>query len=140
MIALKEGNTKIAKLILEQKDKKTTKALLEERDNDEQNVFHYAFASRTPVEATQVLVDSCYSTFADNYPAEMRDFLTSKDLNEVTPIHTLVLQQLQRIQFDKIFVSLSSPQRHEGADSLEGGVLEHDHQSEDISLKMKTQG
>ena len=86
------------------------------------------------------MVDSCFSTYADNYSAEMRDFLTSKDLNEETPIHNLVLQQLQGIQFHKIFGSLSSPQGHEGADSLKGGVLEHDHQSEDISLKMKTQG
>ena len=54
MIALKEGNIEIARLLLSQER-------LTETDNDDKNVFHHAFDSWKPEEATEVLVEFIYS-------------------------------------------------------------------------------
>ena len=54
MIALKEGNIEIARMLLSQER-------LTETDNDDKNVFHHAFDSWKPEEATEVLVEFIYS-------------------------------------------------------------------------------
>ena len=93
MVALKEGNTEIVKILLEQQNSRRNKParrLLEERDNDEKSVFHYAFGSRKPADVTQVLVEVCSSIYQQDYSSKMKDFLTMKDLNEDTPFHILV--------------------------------------------------
>ena len=108
MIALKEGNDKIAKVLLDNKCCKQVEQLLEERDNDERNVFHYALGSRKPVEAIKILVDVCSDTYKEDYSKEMEDFLTTKDLNEDTPFHILVQQPLEKSEFDAILRNLSN--------------------------------
>ena len=59
MVSLKEGNTDIVQLLLCRNsiESKAAKSLLEEKDNDERSVFHYAFESRKPAEVTQILVE-----------------------------------------------------------------------------------
>ena len=60
MVSLKEGNTEIVQLLLNpgrSRKRKPLKSLLEEKDNDEKSVFHYAFESRKPAEMTQILVE-----------------------------------------------------------------------------------
>ena len=59
MVSLKEGNTDIVQLLLRgnSTESKAVKSLLEEKDNDERSVFHYAFESRKPAEVTQILVE-----------------------------------------------------------------------------------
>ena len=59
MVSLKEGNTDIVQLLLCRNsiESKAAKSLLEEKDNDEKNVFHYACESRKPAEMTQILVE-----------------------------------------------------------------------------------
>ena len=59
MVSVKEGNTDIVQLLLRENSTeiKTVKSLLEEKDNDEKSVFHYAFESRKPAEVTQILVE-----------------------------------------------------------------------------------
>ena len=59
MVSVKEGNTDIVQLLLRENSTeiKTVKSLLEEKDNDERGVFHYAFESRKPAEVTQILVE-----------------------------------------------------------------------------------
>ena len=108
MVALKEGNTGIVKILCQQENQrgiKQVKRLLEERDNNKRNVFHHAFGSSKPAEATQILVDVCSVNYQD-YSQEMEYFLTAKDLNEDTPIHVLVQQPLEKDKFNNIFKSL----------------------------------
>ena len=59
MVSVKEGNTDIVQLLLRgnSTESKAVKSLLEEKDNDERSVFHYAFESRKPAEVTQILVE-----------------------------------------------------------------------------------
>ena len=49
--SLREGNTDILSVLMRNKDN------IERKDNEEKNVFHYALASRKPVEATKFLRD-----------------------------------------------------------------------------------
>ena len=124
MIALKEGNTDIVRTLLEhdgRPENNHVKQLLEERDNDDKNVFHYAFGSLKPAEATQILVEFCSLTYQKNYSKEMEDFLTSKDLNEDTPFHILVQQKSEKGDFNDIFKSLINIKTHaEDTQSSEG--------------------
>ena len=107
MVALREGNTGIVDILLQEHE--DVKALLEERDNDEKNVFHYALGSRKPAEVTQILVGAVSSNSQEGYSERMKDLLTAKDLNEDTPFHVLVQQQdLKRSELDNIFQSLSN--------------------------------
>ena len=105
MIALKEGNTNIADVLLKQN--KHSQDVLEQRDNDKKNLFHYAFSSRKPVKATQVLVSFCRSIYAEGYSEHMESFLTSRDLNADTPFHTLARHHLEKNAFATIFQSLN---------------------------------
>ena len=59
MVSLKEGNTDIVQLLLRgnSTESKAVRSLLEEKDNDERSVFHYAFESRKPADVTQILVE-----------------------------------------------------------------------------------
>ena len=116
MIALKEGNIEIARMLLSQER-------LTETDNDDKNVFHHAFDSWKPEEATEVLVEFIYSQdfttsheeLADGTATlhivkrcseKMKDLLTAKDLNENTPFHVLARKNLERDRFENIFEHL----------------------------------
>ena len=113
MIALKEGNIDIARLLLSHER-------LTETDNDDKNVFHHAFDSWKPEEATEVLVEFIYSqdfTSHEDLEGEtatlhivkrcsekMKDLLTAKDLNENTPFHVLARKNLDRDRFENILL------------------------------------
>ena len=71
MAALKEGNTEIVRILLQEQD--VIRSLLEERDNDEKNVFHYAFGSRKPAEVTQILVGAVSSIYQNGYSEQMKE-------------------------------------------------------------------
>ena len=118
MVSLKEGNTEIVQLLLNpgrSRKRKPLKSLLEEKDNDEKSVFHYAFESRKPAEVTQILVEITSTVYQQQYASKIKDFLTMKDLNEDTPFHILVQQKLEKDKFDQILKSLQAP----GGDSLQ---------------------
>ena len=119
MVALKEGNIEIARLLLNNQGHER----LTETDNDDKNVFHHAFDSWKPEEATEVLVEFIYSQdftshedLADDQTAtlhivkrcseKMKDLLTAKDLNENTPFHVLARKNLDRDRFENIFEHL----------------------------------
>ena len=140
MVALKEGNTEIVRILLEKENprrNRTIKGLLEEKDNDEKSVFHYAFGSRKPAEVTQVLVEVCSTIYQQNYSSEMKDFLTMKDLNEDTPFHILVQQKLEKEKFDKILSSLRNIQEPVG-DFLQDQLSESSTTDEDHPSKIRT--
>ena len=107
MVALREGSTEAVKILLKHGNARKFKQVrrsLEERDNNDQNVFHHAFGSRKPAEVTHILVDVC-SMYYKDFSKKMKDFLTVKDLNEDTPFHVLVQQRLEKDKFDEIFKS-----------------------------------
>ena len=66
--------------------------MLEGKDSEEKNVFHYALESTEPEKALQVILP-----FYLNDKEELNYLLTSKDMSDETPLHKLV-QQL-RVSF-----------------------------------------
>ena len=70
MIALKEGNIDIAKLLLSHER-------LMESDNDDKNVFHHAFDSWKPEEATEILVEFIFLEFRRIIRDAYLNFITS---------------------------------------------------------------
>ena len=142
MVALREGNTDTVKILLKhetQRKNKQVKRLLEERDNNEKNVFHHAFGSRKPAEVTQVLVDVCSLNYQD-YSQKMKDFLTAKDLNEDTPFHVLVQQQLEKDNFDNIFKSLRNVVGESREETLGDILSESSGTDEDTRTRMTVSG
>ena len=96
MASLKGGHVKISDMLLA-----TKKAhyVLEEKDNDDRNVFHYAFSSRTAEESIEALL----RFFSKTSPTEVEQLLTNKDLDKETPFHILAHQQLDKESFKLIF-------------------------------------
>ena len=86
LIAVREGNAEIVKMLLD-------KESVEDKDNADRNVFHYAFMSREPEKLTKMIKDFIedknFSESPAKFSEKMMDLLTAKDLNEDTPFHKL---------------------------------------------------
>merc|ERR1719458_1751872 len=84
LIAVKEGNVEIVKILLDQES-------VQEKDNEDRNVLHYAFMSREPEKLTMKIKDfiGTISESPNKFSEKMKDLLTAKDLNEDTPFHKL---------------------------------------------------
>ena len=96
MIAIKEGNTDIVDNLLDADS-------VQEKDNEDKNVFHYAFASRKPQELTKILKDFIHQNFSSDCIKKLMDLLTDEDLNDDTPFHILARRNLDFEQFQQIF-------------------------------------
>ena len=96
MAALKGGHVNVVNMLLA---KKWDNNVLEEKDNEDRNVFHYAFRSRTAEEGSKALL-RFFPTSSSN---DVEKLLTNKDLNEETPFHVLAHQNLDKEAFEQIF-------------------------------------
>ena len=96
MIAIKEGNIDIVNNLLDADS-------VEEKDNEDKNVFHYAFQSRKPKELTTILKDFIHLNFSSNCIKKLMDLLTDEDLNDDTPFHILARRNLEMEEFKQIF-------------------------------------
>ena len=110
MIAVKEGNIDVTLMLLDETS-------VEEKDNEDKNIFHYAFASRKPEELTNILKD-----FINHSPKilarrpstisacdkKLMDLLTDEDLNDDTPFHILAKRNLEVEKFKQIFESVQA--------------------------------
>ena len=103
MIAVKEGNVEIVKILLDKKS-------VEEKDNEDRNVLHYAFMSREPEKLTMKITDfiGTISESTTKFSEKMMDLLTAKDLNEDTPFHKLAEQKFEIEVFENIFAHLNA--------------------------------
>ena len=113
-IAVKEGNIEIVKMLLD-------KDSVDERDNEDRNVFHYAFLSRKPEEVTKILKDSIKASneTSSDFVQAVQDLLTAKDLNEDTPFHILAEQKFTSQDFEKILKHLNEKHDKNAVDVLE---------------------
>ena len=102
LIAVREGNIEIVDMLLD-------KESVEEKDNEDRNVLHYAFMSREPVKLTKMITDFIdkFSESPVKFSEKMMDLLTAKDLNEDTPFHKLAEQSFEEEVFENIFAHLS---------------------------------
>ena len=114
LIAVKEGNIEIVNMLLD-------KDSVEEKDNEDRNVFHYAFLSRQPEEVTKILKDFIKASNQTNssFVQAVQDLLTAKDLNEDTPFHILAEQNLSSEDFKKILKHLNEKHDMNAVDVLE---------------------
>ena len=89
LIAIKEGNIEIVNMLLDTDS-------VDEKDNEDRNVFHYAFVSRQPEKLTDILTDFIKKNFEpdEKFSEKLKDLLTAKNLNEDTPFHILAEQNL----------------------------------------------
>ena len=103
LIAVKEGNIEIVNTLLD-KD-----SIVDEKDNEDRNAFHFAFLSRQPEKVTKILKDfiEANQTNHSSFVEAVQDLLTAKDLNEDTPFHILAEQKLAAEDFKKIFEHLN---------------------------------
>ena len=103
LIAIREGNIEIVQLLLD-------KDSVDEIDNEDRNVFHYAFMSREPEKLTTMIKDFIEKTSESEskFSEKLQDLLTAKDLNENTPLHTLAEQTFELEYFEKIFTCLDA--------------------------------
>ena len=103
LIAVREGNIEIV-------DKLLDKESVEEKDNEDRNVLHYAFMSREPEKLTTMIKDFIEKTSESEskFSEKLQDLLTAKDLNENTPLHTLAEQTFELEYFEKIFTCLDA--------------------------------
>ena len=103
LIAVREGNIEIV-------DKLLDKESVEEKDNEDRNVLHYAFMSREPEKLTKVIKDfiGTISESTTKFSEKMMDLLTAKDLNEDTPFHKLAEQNFEVEVFENIFAHLNT--------------------------------
>ena len=95
LLAIQEGNIEIMKVL--QKEEEDS---IKQNDNDSKNVLHYAFASKKIEEVTNHLKSSMAS------PSQLQELLTSKDMGNNTPLHTLAEQNLEVAGFKRLFESL----------------------------------
>ena len=96
MAALRGGHIQIVQMLL---SRQIEELVLTEKDNEDRNVFHYAFRSRKSEEVTEALVNF----FVTTPPKNVEKLLTDKDLNEETPVHVLAHQRLEKEKFEKVF-------------------------------------
>ena len=103
LIAVREGNIEIVDMLLD-------KESVEEKDNEDRNVLHYAFMSREPVKLTKMITDFIdkFSESPVKFSEKMMDLLTAKDLNEDTPFHKLAEQTFEVEVFENIFTHLNA--------------------------------
>ena len=121
MIAIKEGNIDIVDNLLDADS-------VQEKDNEDKNVFHYAFQSRKPKELTTILKDFIHLNFSSDAIRKLMDFLTDEDLNDDTPLHILARRNLEMEEFKQIF------ERIQVADVLE--CLKEKNSSKETPLHM----
>ena len=121
MIAIKEGNIDIVNNLLDADS-------VEEKDNEDKNVFHYAFQSRKPKELTTILKDFIHLNFSSDCIKKLMDLLTDEDLNDDTPFHILARRNLEMEEFKQIF------DRIQVADVLE--CLKEKNSSKETPLHM----
>ena len=95
MAALRGGHIQIVQMLLL---RQIEELVLTEKDNEDRNVFHYAFSSRKPEEVTEALVNF----FVTTPPRNVEKLLTDKDLNEETPLHVLAHQRLEKEKFENV--------------------------------------
>ena len=114
LIAVKEGNIEIVKMLLDEDS-------VHETDNEDRNVFHYAFVSRQPEEVTKILKDSIKASNETTslFVQAVQDLLTAKDLNEDTPFHILAEQKFTADVFKNILKHLNEKHDKNSVDVLE---------------------
>ena len=104
LIAVREGHIDIVNMLLD-------KESVEEKDNEDRNVLHYAFMSREPEKLTKKIkdfIETIHQESPRKFTVKMKNFLTSKDLNEDTPFHKLAGQKFEIGVFEKIFTHLNA--------------------------------
>ena len=107
MRALREGNTQILRVLMRGREN-INKA---ERDNQNQNMLHYALDSRKPVEATKFLKAALTCTPLDpsmdmGMNTEIKELLSVKDNLKDTPLHLLAKRNLGQETFTDLFTEL----------------------------------
>ena len=115
MFAIMEGNTDILSVLMRDKSNIDT----DRKDNEEKNMFHYALASRNPVEVTKFLTDAMNKedgrkggarkgSLAPSINMEVKKLLTAQDSSQSqdTPLHVLAKRKLDLETFEKLFIEL----------------------------------
>ena len=104
MMALQEGNTDILRVLM------CDQGNIERKDNEGKNVFHYALASRKPVEATKFVKDNMKkdTLVVPSMNMEVKKLLTSQDCSSSkdTPLHVLAKSNLDLETIEKLFIEL----------------------------------
>ena len=96
LLAIQEGHIEVLKVIQDRE-------YIGQQDHESRNVFHYAFASKKPVEVTKYLEE----VLLEESSVKLEQLLLATDYYQDTPFHILARQDYEFEVFKRLFEQLN---------------------------------